>query len=161
MTSAEQQLLVLSDTHGNVPFGLLAAERFGHVDAIVHLGDHYDDAIILEDILDRQIIKVPGNCDYERTAPREITFTFGGLTFFICHGDRYAVKRGYESLKRRATDAQADVVLVGHTHLPLIESDNGILLVNPGALTRKDPASVAVVSVSAGVATSELFWVTD
>lgn len=150
------KLLILSDTHGNIPLAERAIEIADHVDEIIHLGDHYDDALILEDIIGRQLIKVPGNCDYEPRVQREILLDFGGITFLITHGDRYSVKAGYDRIRRRAIETRSSAVLFGHTHIPLVDHTDDILLINPGCLTKHQVATAAKVSINDGVATVEI-----
>lgn len=150
------RLLVLSDTHGNVPLAVRAAEIVSTVDEIIHLGDHFDDALILEDILGRPLIKIPGNCDYEPRISRELTLTFAGITFFITHGDRYGVKSGLDRIRRRGIETGSSAIIFGHTHTPLIDQEGDILLINPGCLIKDHPPTAALITINAGTATARI-----
>ena len=105
------KLLILSDTHGNYPLALRAVEKVGQVDQIIHLGDELDDATILESVLGRSLIKVPGNCDTAGDRSRDLLVTFEGIRFFITHGDRYHVKSGLTALHKKALEQKAQAVL--------------------------------------------------
>ena len=130
------KILVLSDTHGNHSLSLQALEQAGDFDHLVHLGDNLVDACFLEELTGREILKVPGNCDHTQGLPRETVQIIGGKIFFITHGDLYHVKAGLEKLQRRASEAHADTVLYGHTHVASVQNSDGILFVNPGSLKR-------------------------
>ena len=152
------KLLILSDTHGNYPLALRALERAGQVDQIVHLGDELEDATVLETILDRSLIKVPGNCDASRKLERDLLIDLAGIRFFITHGDRYHVKSGLTELHKKALEQEAQAVLFGHTHEAAIVRIGGILLVNPGSLSYKSlHTTFAVLSIIDGAVSAELF----
>ena len=152
------KLLILSDTHGNYPLALRALEKAGQVDHIIHLGDELEDATILETILDRSLIKVPGNCDASRELGRDLLVDIAGIRFFITHGDRYRVKSGLSELHRKALEQKAQTVLYGHTHEAAIVRIGEILLVNPGSLSYKSlHTSFAVLSIIDGEVSAELF----
>lgn len=127
------RILVVSDTHGNYPAALVILEQSA-AQLLVHLGDEVDDARTIEPLLEIPLLKVAGNCDHGATEPREIVVVIAGKRVFITHGDRYRVKLGLESLKRKAAELQAEVVLFGHTHIPGVWNEDGVLLVNPGTL---------------------------
>jgi len=145
------KLAVFSDTHGNQPLTAQALGLAGRVDLIVHLGDEIDDADFLELLSGKEVIKVPGNCDFSTESPREVLLSLGGKRFLLTHGDRYGVKGGFDRLVRRAAEEKADVVLYGHTHIRSVVTINGTLYVNPGCLKRgfSDP-SFALVSLDDG-----------
>lgn len=128
------RILVVSDTHGNYPLAVRAIDRADRVDHIIHLGDVADDAILVEQALDRPVIKVAGNCDLTSTAPKKLCMSFGRKNFLITHGHRYNVKSGLSQLQLEARSAKSHVVLYGHTHLAAIDEREGILFVNPGCL---------------------------
>lgn len=151
-----KRILVLSDTHGNYPAAFRALEAVGKVDHIIHLGDGADEAALLERILERPVIMVPGNCD-SSTYPRELTLELVGVRIFLCHGDRYGVKGGTGRLAERARLEGASVVLFGHTHKALVEQREGLLMVNPGALENKAATpSCALLTLSEEEASAEI-----
>lgn len=152
------KILVVSDTHGNYLAPLEIFRETG-ADMLIHLGDEIDDAHTLELILDRPVIKVPGNCDPGAKEPRELLETFADKRLFITHGDRYRVKNGLYRLVEKAKALKAAVVLFGHTHSPLIQKQDGVLLINPGTLmTGSDLRSYALLTVKPFSVTSEIIY---
>ena len=142
------KILVLSDTHGNQQSAAKILEESG-ADMLIHLGDEISDAITMESTTVIPVIKVPGNCDHRSTEPRELLRTIGDKKFFITHGDLYKVKNGLQKLVDKAKELKAAVVLFGHTHKPLIQNQEGVLLINPGTLMNGcDSRSYAILTVT-------------
>ncbi len=54
---------------------------------------------------------------------------------FLCHGDSYRVKYGLDMLEKKAKEVRADIVIFGHTHVPLNIKKDNILYINPGSLS--------------------------
>lgn len=133
------ECIVFSDTHGNYPLALEALHQSSPVDLIFHLGDEADDARMIEHICMKKVQKVSGNCDAPGRYPREINMLIGTTRLLLTHGDRYGVKSGLAKLVERAVSEKVDVVLYGHTHQASIDTIDGILFVNPGALHMGSP----------------------
>jgi len=123
---------------------------------LIHLGDEINDALIMESIAEIPVIKVPGNCDHRATEPRELLETISDKKIFITHGDLYKVKNGLHRLVEKAKELKASVVLFGHTHNPLIQNLDGILLINPGLMTGSDSKSYAILTVTPFKVTAEI-----
>lgn len=150
------RILVVSDTHGNwlAPLQCLSGNQ---VDLIIHLGDHISDAKELVKVADAPVIMVPGNCDHDAQEPRELSHTFKGHKFLLSHGDNYRVKAGYEPLLKRAKESGSSVILCGHTHIPLVQKSDGILLINPGTLmAASSQKSCAILQVTISKVTAEI-----
>jgi len=127
------KILVVSDTHGNFTHALQAHSLTEPVDSIIHLGDGVEDANLLRG-LHLDVINVSGNCDLDATVPREIQLECEGKRILLVHGDAYRVKEGFEGLKQRAAEVNADIVLFGHSHRASCFTTSGILFLNPGTL---------------------------
>ncbi len=152
-------LVVISDTHGNYPAAIRAVESISPVDLVIHLGDFCDDTLPLQAALPYKIIRVPGNCDIGASIPRELFMRFAGVPFFLCHGDLYGVKSDLSRLRQQAKRIGAEVVLFGHTHTPLVTADEGVLMVNPGAIQKGGPApSFALVTVEEGTVSARIIY---
>ena len=130
------RILVISDTHGNFPLAFKACDMAGAFNVLIHLGDGGDDAALLEDALEAEVIHVAGNCDLGSASPRELLWECEGKKLLLVHGDAYGVKNGLGRLEKRAREVGADAVLFGHTHRATITALSGILAVNPGTLIR-------------------------
>lgn len=130
------RFLVMSDTHGEVNHAFSAHSLSGTVDAVIHLGDGCADAALLRVALEVKVINVSGNCDIGSGVPRELVLECEGKRILLTHGDAYQVKSGFSRLRRRAAETGADVILFGHTHEEMFEDGSGLLLMNPGTLSK-------------------------
>ena len=153
------KLLVISDSHGNYAHALKAHEQAGPVDHVIHLGDGADDARLMEEVLEVPVHRVAGNCDYEPKLPKELTLEIGGCRILLTHGNRHYVKSGLGQLIDRGAEVKATVVLYGHTHLPDVQSAEGMLLVNPGTLKKGFPGSYAILTVEGAEVSAEIYGI--
>ena len=142
---------VLSDSHSrhSALRGLIA---LGPIDMLFHLGDHCSD--LSEEAVGKiPFYRVRGNCDFSGSIPYFLTLDLGGRRFFLTHGHLLGVKTGVGRLICKAKEIGADAVLFGHTHMPMQENEQGILLLNPGSvgLPRGGrPASAAILHIENG-----------
>ena len=92
-----------------------------------------------------------GNCDYASFAPPDGLAAFGGVLFYYTHGNLYHVKNELDTLADAARARGADAALYGHTHCAGCEERSGVVLFNPGALSRvQGRGSYGVVMVENG-----------
>ena len=149
----KMKLLVISDSHRNIDNMQYATEHT-KPDAIVHLGDHIDDAYELQRLLPGTMIHmVQGNCDFQSVAESELLLTFEGVTVYMTHGHIHDVKSGYDALVKRARQRRADLALFGHTHKAIIWEENGLWLMNPGQIGQHGngcTASYGIVAIENG-----------
>jgi len=154
------RILVISDTHGNYPLALRAADLAEPFDAVIHLGDGAEDAALLAQVLEIQVLQVAGNCDLNSDAPRELLWECEGKRILLAHGDLYGVKRWMGGLEKRGLEEDADAVLFGHTHQAIITTRSGILFVNPGTLMRSSlHKSCAVMEIGPSGITARLIYI--
>jgi putative phosphoesterase len=147
------KLLVLSDTHRNMD-GALRIARLALPDALLHLGDHYADAMELRRRLpELPVYAVRGNCDLGGAGETELLLELGGVRLYMTHGHIHGVKSSTAALAARARELGAALALYGHTHIAALRQQPGVWLMNPGQLERDDtrrPAAFGVVNVSNG-----------
>lgn len=156
------KIMVVSDTHGNYLAPLTYLDEKTGVDLIVHLGDEICDGRMLKTLTTVPVIMVPGNCDPDAREPRDICTVICGQKVFITHGDRYSVKAGLDALVSKASLEAASVVLFGHTHLPLVQRENGLLLVNPGTMMAASKfKSYAVLTITQKNASAEIIRILE
>ena len=114
---SDMKILVLSDTHG----------AFDRVNSILNIHAYFDALLFLGDGL-RDIpeycrgasFAVRGNCDmFCDCVPTEQSLTFDGMNIFMTHGHTYSVKYGEQQLILAAALKDSDIVLFGHTHIPV------------------------------------------
>ena len=122
---------VFSDTHHYS--GLLdrILEQLNGCDYLVFLGDGEDDVWELN--RREHFLNVHGNCDFLPSAPAQRITELEGVKILMTHGHLYNVKHSRLQLRLKAQEIGAQLVLYGHTHTQLAETDNGITLLNPGA----------------------------
>lgn len=130
------RILVLSDSHGDVPSLRMAINNEPEADVIVFLGDGINDfEACQQQIHHRPSVAVKGNCDsYFSPYQKTVTEIFDGKNVYCTHGDKEQVKLGLEQLKLKASFSGFDIVLFGHTHTPYSEYDKGIFFLNPGSV---------------------------
>ncbi|EKQ51836.1 MULTISPECIES: metallophosphoesterase [unclassified Clostridium] len=128
-------IAVISDTHRISKYIDLAKEVIKSADILIHLGDNVDDVEILEKNFKGKVYAVSGNCDYTTKYPRENIIEVNGKKIFFTHGDLYGVKSSINNIYYRGRELEADIVLFGHTHIHLIEEEDGIILMNPGSIS--------------------------
>ena len=131
------KILVLSDSHSALRF-MRQCVQIIKPDALVHLGDHYDDAQVLAEENPRlPVHQVPGNCDRYRCPPfaREVLcYSVCGVRLFMTHGHNHRVKMGIGALMSDARKENAQAVLYGHTHRPDCHKEpDGLWVLNPGS----------------------------
>lgn len=141
---------LISDTHGLVRPEVHSA--LAGVGLILHAGDVGGDEVLDELSIIAPVRAVFGNTD-EPGNPRlqaAIDIEVGGLKVHVSHGHELGAPKPVKLLARYA----ADVIIYGHTHIPLVTKADGRLVVNPGAAgaARFDiKPSVAILEIGNGV----------
>lgn len=137
------RLGVLSDTHGALGEMNRALQNMGEIDALIHAGDFYADALFLKSRLNVPLHAVAGNCDYPSGGSDELVIDINGYRLLITHGHLYRVKHGLQGLYYKARETGAAAVIFGHTHAPLNLWENEILFFNPGSVSSPQPGHTA------------------
>lgn len=146
------RLGLIADTHLPDRLAFLPPavfEALAGVDLILHAGDVGELRVLDELSAIAPVVAVHGNDDTaeaQRELPYQQLLSVGGVRLLLSHAhfpdrtqelasrrdDRWAPK-----LERRAEmgrRAEAQLVVFGHTHVPMTVDWGGLLLVNPGAL---------------------------
>ena len=147
------KILVLSDSHSGLHFMRLCIEKV-QPDEVIHLGDFYEDGhAMAEENPGIPFHLLAGNCDYYRYSPCKTEIlqeTIGGVRFYMTHGHKHNVKTGTLLLLMDAALEKADVVLYGHTHIPVCRrAPNGMWVMNPGT-SRSDGGSAGLIEIEHG-----------
>lgn len=123
---------VISDTHG-----LLRPEVFDvfeEVDHILHGGDVGKWEILTDLEALAPVTAVYGNTDgleLRRKLPQVATVQLDGFDIIVTHGDQFGSPT---PAKLHAAFPAAEIIVFGHTHLPLLELvDRTVTVINPGA----------------------------
>lgn len=129
------RVLILADVHANSRALCRAIEEQPSARTVIFLGDGLRQVEQAEArYTDRTFYMVPGNCDFGATLPPTRQETIGGKRFYFTHGHTCDVKYGLYRLYAAARQAQADIVLFGHTHQPYTAYEDGMHFLNPGSL---------------------------
>lgn len=112
-------------------------EALRTADLIVHAGD-FSEASVLAELRELgPVAAVHGNVDsaeLRRELPESLSLDLEGATLAVIH-DAGPAKGRLERLRARFPDA--DVVLFGHSHIPLHEERDGFAIFNPGSPTER------------------------
>ena len=132
-----KKVLIVSDTHGQSDLMYEVIKRVKPVDLLVHCGDVGYRGIERELMMaaDCPVYVVSGNNDYGNGYPAMERFAIEGHEVIVTHGHRQRVYYDLTPLCYLAEENQADIVMFGHLHVPIVKEDEGITLVNPGSLT--------------------------
>lgn len=147
------KIIIASDLHGSYYYTAQLIEKFNQLkaDKLVLLGDvlyhgprnalpkDYSPQKVFEalNLIADKIICVRGNCDAEvddmvldfSVLVPERSLVCDGVTMHFTHGHNYNINNPPPSAKI------GDVVLSGHTHVPLDEIKDGIRFLNPGSVS--------------------------
>ncbi len=127
---------VIADTHiprraRALPEGLIPHLHRAHL--ILHAGDLMDPMLLEELATYAPTRAVYGNLDPpEAGLPETLEFEFGGVRLAVIHDS--GPKRGRRSRMRRRFP-EARIVVFGHSHIPWLADEDGLLLLNPGSPT--------------------------
>jgi uncharacterized protein len=153
---------VISDTHlprGNRKIPDAVFSLFADADLILHAGDFVQAEVLYELGAVAPVKGVLGNCDppeLARRVPLKESIEIDGVLIGMIHdsGDRE---------RRRQRMAKAfpghRVVVFGHSHMPVIDDDGELMLLNPGSACdprRARTPTVAVLDIAGGKPSARL-----
>lgn len=161
-------LLVLSDSHGR-PDRMEEVIRRVRPDGILFAGDGLRDLSRVE--IPAPLWAVAGNCDW-LTSPvivdgnvlepnTEELISVEGVRILLMHGHLRDVKSGPARAIYRALELEADILVYGHTHLPVeyclrpddprlaFELTKPLTVFNPGSLGDRD-GSFGTITIRRG-----------
>ena len=158
------RLAIIADTHlprGRRELPVACVERLRAADAILHAGDFVAASVLRGlEALGPPVHAVAGNQDdpaLRRVLPAVRSVAVGGATIAMVHDAGPAAGR-LARMRRRFP--QADALVFGHSHIPLLEAGaDGFALFNPGSPTdkRRQPAfTMGLATVADGVVRFEL-----
>lgn len=147
------RLGIIADTHG-----LLRPEVFdvfAGVDLILHAGDIGPPELLTELEAIAPVRAVWGNTDgfaIRHRVPEVIAERIEGFDFVVVHGHQVGVPT---PAALHAAYPEAEVIIFGHTHRPLIETvDVVVTAMNPGGAGARRfdlPASVGIMELEPGI----------
>jgi uncharacterized protein len=153
---------LIADTHGLLRPEVVDA--FAGVEHILHAGD-----VGSVDVLDGLIAIAPvtavsGNVDgpeLRARLPEVARVALGGARVVVVHGDQLGSPTPERVV---AAYTEADLVVFGHSHRPLIRPVGDVLAVNPGSAGRRrfsNPVSIALADLGDRSITARLVTLGD
>lgn len=132
---------VIADTHLKNPLELssLIELLLKEADVVIHAGDLITETALEPFIQAGKLIGVAGNGDLPsvmESFPEKRLITLENYRIGICHGHGKVGKtleRAYAAFQ----DEMVDIIIFGHSHQPLIQTKNRILMINPGSICSK------------------------
>ena len=129
--------MAVSDSHQDIRSLNEAIRAENSPDIILHAGDYAKD-IRMANTGKSQLYCVNGNCDGSYSWDSETELLQVGITnILLTHGHQFGVKHSLEQLTQYALNQKVNVVVFGHTHRQMMENKNGIILLNPGSISKQ------------------------
>jgi hypothetical protein len=150
---------LLADTHLPKRARGLPAKAYQYLDgvqAIIHAGDVVTGELLEELGRIAPVHGVLGNNDHGLDLPERLELVFEGVRVAVVH-DSGACAGRPARLRRWFPNAQ--VVVFGHSHIPVNDQHEGLLLVNPGSPTdrRRQPChTMGLLHVQDGRAKADI-----
>jgi putative phosphoesterase len=147
------RLGIISDTHGLLRPAVF--EVFRNVDHILHGGDVGKPGILIDLRAIAPVTAVYGNTDgseLRTLLPAVAKLRLEGLDIVVTHGDQLDA---ISPLALHTEFPEADIIVYGHTHQPLLELvDRTVTVMNPGSAGPKRfdlPVSVGIMELEPGL----------
>jgi uncharacterized protein len=152
------RVLVIADTHVPDHVSVLPPELLeaaGGADLVLHAGD-----VTASDVLDELATRAPVRCAVGNNdgpdvaawgATQHVELTLEGLRVAMIHD---AGPRTGRPGRLRRVFPEADLIVFGHSHIPMAFEEDGVWFINPGSPTwkRREPApTMALIDVTGGV----------
>ncbi len=139
---------ITGDTHGNMQAMRKILQFAPPVDLWLHTGDHATDANLMQHATGIETVRVRGNCDLvDDGALYDEYRELEGFKLWLTHGHKYIEHNVKADMGYWAHQLGQDIMVFGHTHEPLCENYDGVLLINPGSPSRPRGGSVACFAV--------------
>jgi len=159
-------IAVISDTHmprGARRLPAACVERVAGADLLLHAGDFSTLGVLRElEAIGPPVAGVHGNVDsaeLRRLLPEERVVEAGEVRIGMVHDA--GARAGRLERMRRRFGARADLVVFGHSHLPLHEqAPDGFQILNPGSPTERRRApthTMGLIEIHEGSANCDLF----
>lgn len=128
---------ITGDTHGSVQAVRKILQLTPPVELWLHTGDHAADANLLQNLTGIETVCVRGNCDLlDNGAKYDEFLVLENFKLWLTHGHKYIQWQEKADLGYWAKTLDQDIVVYGHTHVPVNAYYGDTLLVNPGSPAR-------------------------
>ena len=128
---------ITGDTHGSQQAMRKLLSLTPPVALWLQTGGHPEDANLLQNLTGIQTVSVRGNCDFFANDTKVDEFlVLEDYKLWLTHGHKYIQWKVTADLGYWAKALDQDIVVFGHTHVPLCEYYGDTLLINPGSPSR-------------------------
>ena len=160
------KVLIVSDSHRDNINIEKVLKKVKPIDMLIHCGDAEGAERYIQQLAECPIYVVAGNNDFFSTLQKELVFNIEKYKVFLTHGHYYYVSMGTERLVEEARLRGVDIVMYGHTHRPLIDIRDDIVIINPGSISYprqegRQPTYIVMETDEYGDAHYTLNYVTD
>ena len=131
------KILLVSDSHGDYLALDKLANKYPNMDLYLHAGDSEQDEFSI-----KPFISVRGNCDHYYDFPNFLVIPSPVGNIYVQHTPFVS--------KSVISEHNAKIVIHGHTHTRKNERKDGILWINPGAISYardKYDGSYAIITI--------------
>ena len=152
--------MVISDIHGGIDnlnkvLDIYFKEKCSK---LLILGDLFNyvidfnrnDVITRLNMMKDSIIAVSGNCDINTNG---IEFYMPSINNVELNNKNIILVHGHSFTKEYLSKTDADIIFMGHTHIPSIETINNKLFVNPGSITKSRSGDNSFIIVDDNIIT--------
>ncbi len=150
-----ERLGIVSDTHGHLQYTQNAIRMLEslEVDRVLHCGD-IGTAEVVKQFAPWPTYFVFGNCDYDHESLRQAITAQGSIccdefASLTIDGVRIALLHSHDRqrFQHALNSGEYDLVCYGHTHVAAVDRHGETVAVNPGAIYRASPHSLAIVEL--------------
>lgn len=128
------KIIVVADTH-NVTAPIIDRLKKEKADMLFFLGDFVKDGEDIKRKLQIPAYIVAGNGDMASFYKKEELVKIRDKKILLTHGHQYNVKNTLQRLYYHGIENRADAILFAHTHVPYLNKEGGVLIMNPGSPT--------------------------
>ena len=129
------KVLIVSDSHKHNENIEKVLNKVKPIDLMIHCGDAEGYEAYISKIAECPLFIVAGNNDFFSRLDREMVFNIDKYKVFLTHGHYYYVSMGVERLVDEAKQRGVDIVMYGHTHRPMLDIREDIVIINPGSIS--------------------------
>ena len=137
------KVMIISDIHGGLDNlkCILEIYRKEKCEKLIILGDLFnygidyyrDDVIEILNNFESDIVAVRGNCDENING---IYFDLPYVNNLVINNKKALLTHGHLYSKEYLLNTDYDIIMTGHSHIPLIEQNKNKIFINPGSITK-------------------------
>ncbi|WP_050635625.1 metallophosphoesterase family protein [Candidatus Stoquefichus sp. SB1] len=149
-----KKIVVMSDNHGDDRMLEYVRECEPHADYYIHCGDS---EAYHKEMLSGYIC-VKGNNDWALDLPQEAHLVIEDMPIIITHGQHFSMFNRELAMHDFLTRNHCQLLLFGHTHMPLFQREGDYYYINPGSTSLPrggSDRSYAVVTIDQQQVTCE------